>query len=167
MKSALRASRLRAVSLRVSPFLSEEASAVKLMISAESRCSASSKLIRVRVEGSTNKLTTVLPRKAGTFLMARSPTALKARAVSSTVVISSAESDSMSRRCLRFQLMRGLCLFEDYFVLPAGFSQVDVNTFGLGGWNVFADEISLDGELAVSTVYQNGQLDALGAAKVV
>jgi hypothetical protein len=78
MKSALSASRLRAVSLSVSPFLNDEASAVKLMMSADSRCSASSKLMRVRVDGSTNRLTTVLPRSAGTFLMARSPTALNA-----------------------------------------------------------------------------------------
>src|ERR1051326_2131463 len=104
MKSAFNASRLRAVSLSVSPFFNEEASAVKLMISAESRCSASSKLIRVRVEGSINKLITVLPRNAGTFLIARSPTALKARAVSSTVTISSAASDSISNKCLRVQL---------------------------------------------------------------
>src|SRR5208283_5987962 len=62
---------------------------------------------RVRVEGSIKRFTTVLPRKAGTFLMARSPTALKARAVSSTVVISSTERDSMSSRCLRCQLIGG------------------------------------------------------------
>ena len=105
MMSTFSASRLRAVSLSVSPFLSEEASAVKLMMSAESRCSESSKLVRVRVEGSTKRFTTVLPRSAGTFLIARSPTALKARAVSSTVMISSGVRDSMSSRCLRFQLM--------------------------------------------------------------
>src|SRR6266404_6210059 len=101
MKSAFNASRLRAVSLSVSPFLSEEASAVKLIISAERRCSQSSKLIRVRVDGSTNRLMTVLPRNAGTFFMARSPTALKARAVSSTSRISSALRDSISSKCLR------------------------------------------------------------------
>src|SRR5438445_7480552 len=106
MKSAFKASRLRAVSLSVSPFLSEEASAVKLIISAERRCSQSSKLIRVRVDGSTNRLMTVLPRKAGTFLIARSPTALKARAVSRTVTISSGLSDSISSKCLRVQLIR-------------------------------------------------------------
>ena len=63
MKSMFSASRLRAVSLSVSPFLSEEASVLKLMMSAESRCSESSKLVRVRVDGSTKRLTTVLPRK--------------------------------------------------------------------------------------------------------
>ena len=92
MMSAFNASRLRAVSLSVSPFFSDEASAVKLMTSAVSRRAASSKLIRVRVDGSMNRLTTVLPRRAGTFLMARSPTALNIFAVSSTMVISSALS---------------------------------------------------------------------------
>ena len=71
------------------------------MTSALNRIAASSKLIRVRVEGSMKRLTTVLPRSAGTFLMARSPTALNARAVSSTMEISSAVSDWMSSRCLR------------------------------------------------------------------
>ena len=37
------------------------------MMSAERRCSDNSKLVRVRVDGSTNRLTTVLPRRAGTF----------------------------------------------------------------------------------------------------
>ena len=105
MKSALSACKLSAVSLSVSPFLNDDASAEKFTMSAESRCAASSKLMRVRVDGSTNKLTTVLPRSAGTFLMARSPTALKPRAVSSTVVISSAVSDSMSSRCFLVQLI--------------------------------------------------------------
>ena len=112
MKSIFSASRLRAVSLRVSPFLSEEASAVKLMMSAERRCSDSSKLVRVRVDGSINRLMTVLPRRAGTFFMARLPTALKARAVSSTSVISSAVRDSMSSRCLRCQVMGGRGVME-------------------------------------------------------
>ena len=104
MISALRASRLRAVSFSVSPFFREDASAVKLIMSAVSRCAASSKLIRVRVEGSTKRLTTVLPRRAGTFLIARSPTLLKARAVSRTVIISSGLSDWISSRCFLFQL---------------------------------------------------------------
>src|SRR4051812_31614106 len=175
MKSAFKASRLRAVSLRVSPFLSEEASAVKLIMSADSRCSESSKLIRVRVEGSTNRLTTVLPRKAGTFLIARSPTALNARAVSSTVTISSAVRDSISSRCLRVQDMvfsakaqRGedakkmfqasrLCVFALIVLLPLSFFQNHLIVFGdyfliKRGRNIFAHKISLDRQLAMSPV---------------
>src|SRR3954470_35536 len=140
MMSAFIASRFFAVSLSVSPFFSEEASAVKLMTSAVRRWAASSKLMRVRVEGSMNRLTTVLPRSAGTFLMARAPTALKARAVSSTVMISSAVSDSMSRRCLRFQLMDGSVFLEvDGIVIGAGFGEADADVLGGGSGNVLAD----------------------------
>jgi hypothetical protein len=48
MMSALSAWRLRAVSLSVSPFLRDEASAEKLMMSAVRRWAASSKLMRER-----------------------------------------------------------------------------------------------------------------------
>lgn len=86
-------------------FFNEELSVLKLMTSAVRRTAASSKLMRVRVDGSMKRLMTVLPRRAGTFLMARSPTCLKVRAVSSTCMISAALRDSMSRRCLRVQVM--------------------------------------------------------------
>ena len=86
-------------------FWNDEESAEKLMMSALKRFAESSKLTRVRVEGSTKKFTTVLPWSAGTFLMSRSPTALNSRAVSSTVVSSSALRLSMSSRCLRCQLI--------------------------------------------------------------
>src|ERR1041385_5096197 len=198
MKSAFNASRLRAVSLSVSPFFSDDASAVKLMISAERRCSESSKLIRVRVEGSINRLMTVLPRSAGTFLMTRSPTALNARAVSSTVMISSEVSDSMSSRCRRVQFMgrEGLnrlrmlnelnrlnqlnessdavqpCLDLTTLTFLTGFSwffqidgvfatvflQLDVDSFGERGRDIFADEIRFDGQLAMPAIDQHGQL---------
>ena len=91
MMSAFKASKFRAVSLSVSPFFRELASAEKLITSALRRSAANSKLMRVRVLGSTNKFTTVLPRSAGTFLMERCPTALNSRAVSSKWMISSAE----------------------------------------------------------------------------
>src|SRR5208283_4808073 len=163
MKSALSASRLRAVSLSVSPFLSEDASAVKLMMSADRRCSESSKLMRVRVEGSMKRLTTVLPRSAGTFLIARSPTALNARAVSSTVTISSALSDSMSSRCLRFQLMS---FSQDDLVRLAGKVQPHAHFFRDGGRHVLADKIRAHRQLAVAPVDEHGQLDALGPAEI-
>src|SRR5712692_10608084 len=154
MMSAFRASKLRAVSLSVSPFLSEEASAVKLMMSALRRIAASSKLIRVRVEGSMKRLMTVLPRKAGTFLMARSPTALKERAVSSTILISSLESDSMSSRCLRCQVIANQpmrCRGVSYFlqindVLSALLFEPGVDPLVERGRHVFADKISFDGQ---------------------
>jgi hypothetical protein len=59
-----------AVSLSVSPFLRGSRLGGDIDdVGAEALKAASSKLMRVRVEGSTKKLTTVLPRRAGTFLM--------------------------------------------------------------------------------------------------
>src|ERR1700744_2833304 len=104
--------------------------------------------MRVRVEGSTKRFTTVLPRSAGTFLIARSPTALNARAVSSTVTISSALSDSMSRRCLRFQAM--LRFEQNHAVLAAVLAKVDFDPFRRGSGDILAHKIRLDRQLAVS-----------------
>src|SRR5450631_3190810 len=140
MKSALSASRLRAVSLRVSPFLNEDASAEKFTMSAVNRCAASSKLMRVRVDGSMNRFTTVLPRSAGTFLIARSPTALNAFAVSRTVTISSAVSDSMSSRCFLFQL---ILFFQHDLVRQVWNVQPHTHFFRDGGRHIFADVICL------------------------
>ena len=66
------ASRVSAVSLSDSPFDSDEPLAEKLMTSAESRLAAASNEMRVRVESSKNRFTTVRPRRAGSFLIGRS-----------------------------------------------------------------------------------------------
>ena len=62
------------VSRTDSPFLTEDDDTEKFMVSADSRLAAVSKDRRVRVESSKNSETTVLPRSAGTFGMARSLT---------------------------------------------------------------------------------------------
>ena len=56
--------------------------AATLTVSAESRFSANSNEMRVRVEASKKRLTIVLPRSAGTFLIGRSLTSLNGSAVS-------------------------------------------------------------------------------------
>ena len=66
------ASRLRAVSTSVSPLLTLEPDDATLTVSADSRFSANSKEMRVRVDASKKRLTIVCPRSAGTFLIARS-----------------------------------------------------------------------------------------------
>ncbi len=71
------ASRFRAVSTSVSPFDTEEPSAETFTVSAERRFWANSKETRVRVEASKKRLTMVLPRSTGTFLIRRSDTSLK------------------------------------------------------------------------------------------
>src|SRR5262249_49615957 len=101
--SACNASRLRAVSLSVSPLVRLELVAVILITSALSRNAASSKEVRVRVLGSTKKLTSVLPRNAGTFLISRVPTCLNASVVSRTKLISSAVNSRRPNKSLRVQ----------------------------------------------------------------
>ena len=66
--SAPIAARVWAVSFSDSPLETDEPFAAKLMTSAESRLAAASKEIRVRVESSKKRLTTVRPRRAGSFL---------------------------------------------------------------------------------------------------
>ncbi len=63
---------------------------VMLIVSALRRFSANSKEVRVRVLGSKKRLTMVLPRRAGTFLICLSLISLKGTAVSRTSRISSA-----------------------------------------------------------------------------
>ena len=90
IRSTCSDSMLRTVSSRVSPFSRLLLEACIFTMSALRRCSASSKETRVRVLGSTKRLTTVLPRRAGTFFTFRSETFLNSSAVSRRKVISSA-----------------------------------------------------------------------------
>jgi len=69
--------------------------------SALRRKAASSKEVLVRVLGSMKKLTIVLPRSAGTFLISREPTVLKAAAVSRIVSISLRSNSRMPSRSFR------------------------------------------------------------------
>jgi hypothetical protein len=78
------ASRFFAVSTRVSPFVTEEAAEVQLSASAESTFAAISKELRVRVEASKKRFTTLLPRSDGTFLIGRWRTSFMETARSST-----------------------------------------------------------------------------------
>ena len=96
------ASRLRTVSASVSPFETLEPAEAMFTVSALSRFSAISNEVRVRVLGSQKRLTTVWPRRAGTFLIDRVPTSFMASAVSSTSRISSGDrSATLSRSLVR------------------------------------------------------------------
>ena len=70
-----------AVSRSVSPFVVLLLAASTEITSALRRLAAMSKAMRVRVLGSRNRLTMVLPRRAGTFLTLRDRVRLKAAAV--------------------------------------------------------------------------------------
>jgi hypothetical protein len=77
------------VSISVSPLLTDEEEAEKLITSADNLRSANSNDNRVRVEFSKNKLAMVTSRKEGTFLMGRFNTSLKLSAVENTRSMSS------------------------------------------------------------------------------
>ena len=77
MTSGLMASIFLAVSIRVSPFLTLLVEEEILKVSALIRLAAISKDNRVRVDGSKKRLTTVLPRRVGTFFIDRDDISLK------------------------------------------------------------------------------------------
>ena len=87
--SAFIATRLSIVSSSVSPLDVDDAPMLRLMTSADSRFAAISKVVRVRVELSKNRLNTALPRRSGTFLTSRSPIEANGSAVSriDTIVV--------------------------------------------------------------------------------
>ncbi len=96
--STFMARMLLTVSTRVSPFLTEELEAAKLMTSALRRFSANSKLNRVRVEFSKNKLAIVMSRSEGTFLIGRLITSLNWAAQCKIKWMSSGLSPLMPKR---------------------------------------------------------------------
>jgi hypothetical protein len=69
------------VSIRVSPFFTDDPEDEKFTTSAERRFSANSNESLVRVEFSKNKLAMVISRSDGTFFIGRFKTSLKLSAV--------------------------------------------------------------------------------------
>src|SRR5438105_4941895 len=108
--SACMAERLATVSRSDSPFVCEDTAMFRLMTSAERRLAAISNVVRVRVEGSKNRLKTLLPRRSGTFFTSRSVTPTNDSAVSRICARISRGSPSMERRCCSspFSLSCGL-----------------------------------------------------------
>src|SRR5882762_5810157 len=97
--SAYIAERLSTVSSRVSPLVEDETVIFRLMTSADRRFAAISKVVRVRVEASKNRLNTDLPRRSGTFFTSRPVTPMKDAAVSRMCTTTSRGSPSIVSRC--------------------------------------------------------------------
>jgi hypothetical protein len=97
--SAPIASSVSAVSLRLSPLVTLEPFAEKLITSALRRLAAASNEIRVRVESSKNRLTTVRPRRVGSFLIGRSARLRSSSAVSRICSASSRLRSPAESRC--------------------------------------------------------------------
>src|SRR5215475_2767418 len=162
--SACNASRLRAVSLSVSPLVRLELVAERLITSALNRRAASSKEVRVRVLGSTKKLTSVFPRSAGTFLISSVPTCLNASAVSRMKLISSAESSRRPSKSFRVQRVvireRTSSFFQAYLVrFVIGFLKLDLHLFATRSGQILANVIGSNWELAMTAVDQDCKLN--------
>src|SRR5690349_10890246 len=97
--SACIAERLATVSSSDSPLVCEDTAMFRLITSADRRFAAISKVVRVRVDGSKNKLKTLLPRRSGTFFTSRSVTPANDSAVSRIWVRTSRGKPSMESRC--------------------------------------------------------------------
>src|SRR6266851_4854872 len=165
--------RFWAVSMRVSPFSTDDPEAEKLSVSAERRFSAISNDTRVRVDASMKRLMTSWPRSAGTFLTGRSLTSLKPSAVSRTSVISSGESCSMPRRSLDLsdEVFARICglnllLHDQHFILTIELRHPDFDHFiGIGG-NGFADHVGVNGKLAMAAIDQHCQHDGTRTSEI-
>src|SRR5690606_524741 len=96
--SASIAARLSIVSSSDSPLEVDDVLMLRLTTSAASRLAAISKVVRVRVEFSKNRLNTDLPRSRGTFLTSRSETPTKPEAVSRMRWIISRDRPSIDSR---------------------------------------------------------------------
>ena len=86
------------MSLRLSPLLTDEPLAEKLITSADKRLAAVSKLILVLVESSKKRLTTVFPRNVGSFLFGPSVMIASSFAVDKIPIALSFVKSSIDRR---------------------------------------------------------------------
>src|SRR4249920_1704543 len=141
------ASRLRAVSTRVSPLLTDEPELATFTVSAERRFSANSNEMRVRVEASKKRLTIVLPRSAGTFLIGRSLTSLNGSAVSRIRRSWSALSDSRPTRSLPRESALTSAPHQLDGIAPVELRNEHVHPVARAGAHGGADDVGLDREL--------------------
>src|SRR5262245_60298764 len=185
------ASMFFAVSSRLSPFSALLPDDEKLITSAESHLPAISNEVRVRVEASKKRFTTVLPRRVGTFLISRVAISFMDSAVSSTSVISEGSRSCMPRRSLRFHVIR-LASFgdsprhaprlrlvgrvsartsfrrflDDHAVDPVVLPEHDGDSFATARRQVLSDVVGPDGQLPVTAVHEHGQADDARAAQI-
>src|SRR5882724_11374892 len=162
--SACIAERLATVSSSDSPLVCEEMAIFRLMTSAESRLAAISKVVRVRVDGSKNRLKTLLPRNSGTFFTSRSVTPAKDSAVSRICVRISRGRPSMESRCCSSPAwfscgLRCTLRLQDERQLAARLAR-QAQAHAGGNLDASAAILRADRQLAPATVGQDDERDA-------
>src|SRR5713101_3634158 len=165
--SAYIAERLSTVSSRVSPLVEDNTVMFRLMTSADRRFAAISKVVRVRVEASKNRLNTDLPRRSGTFFTSRSVTPTKDAAVSRMLTRTSRGSPSIVSRCwsLPSPLSCGFRIGESQEEFAALVAR-QAQEFACGHRKRGADVLRRDRQLPFAAVDQRRKLDFSGAAIV-
>src|SRR5450830_1258230 len=165
--SACIAARLSMVSSSDSPLLALEAEIFRLMTSADRRFEAISKVVRVRVEFSKNRLNTLLPRISGTFFTSRSPMLTKDDAVSRILVMIALGRPSMVSRCCSSPFLFSCGLSMDHRQgKSAVVGALQLQGLVVGEHNRLGQEVSGDRQLAAAAVNQRRQQDARRAAVV-
>src|SRR5438128_3808576 len=158
--SAYIAERLSTVSSRVSPLVEDDTAIFRLMTSADKRFAAISKVVRVRVEASKNRLNTDLPRSSGTFFTSRSVTPMKDAAVSRMCTRISRGSPSIVSKCWSFPspLSCGLRIGESQEKFAALVAR-QAQEFACGHRKRRADVLRRDRQLPFAAVHQRRKLD--------
>src|SRR5215813_12217576 len=172
-QSGLIASMLRAVSMSVSPLTTLEDDPETLMTSADSHLPAISNEVRVRVEGSRNRLTTVFPRSTGTFLISREAISFMEVAVSRIVWISAASKARISSRSFRVSPIAsssgvgsGVGFLDHDAVLPVVLVEQDLDRLAARRRQVLPYVVRPNRELTMPSIHQDGQLDHARATEV-
>src|SRR6185503_15119344 len=169
--SACIAERLATVSSSDSPFDCDETAMFRLMTSAERRLAAISKVVRVRVEASKNRLNTLFPRSSGTFFTSRSVTPAKDSAVSRICSRISRGSPSIESRCCSSPLALSCGLAGTLGLLElerqlAALGALQAQALAFGHLELGAAILRLDRQLAPAAVGEHDQRDALRPAVV-
>src|SRR5688572_13272217 len=168
--SACMAERLATVSRSDSPLVADDTVMFRLMTSAERRLAAISKVVRVRVEGSKNRLNTLLPRSSGTFFTSRSVTPTNDSAVSRICSRISRGRPSIERRCcssplaLSWGLRCTLRLQRERKL--AAFAALQGQSHASRHLDPRADVLRADGQLASAAIGEHDERDARRAAVV-
>src|SRR5438445_2111158 len=162
--SACIAERLATVSSSDSPFDCEETAMFRLITSADRRFAAIANVVRVRVEGSKNRLKTLLPRSSGTFLTSRSVTPTKDSAVSRIWVRIAGGRPSMESRCCSSPLalscgLRSTLRLQRQSELAVG-AALQAQAHAAGNFHSCAAVLGADRQLAAAAVGEHDERDA-------
>src|ERR1039457_2627386 len=153
------------VSTSDSPLLTLDPDAVIDTASAPRRLAAISKLVRVRVEASKNRLTIILPRSVSSFFKLWLCIGWKSLARARMASIWARSSSSIPSNPAGMARLPGPLTHQDLFH-AIDLLELDFNDLDIAGLHLAPDEARLDRQFAVSAVDQHQQLHP-GRAAVV